>query len=912
MANDLTGDFDVVAEFTTLAVDRALAAMHRCERLLHSMTARVDDIPPRRFPWPVIVGAVDTFGEVVVNQRQVKKQSSLYPGSLAATDAVYAGLDVLVNAGSIVVEPLQPSNLQGVAQLQLDPPTIEVPDASGSNLTVRMGVRARYFPDPNTSPAAQFVRGQLVITAPVNQVASQHANVSSITLNITGSNVNVNFNALYSSPPLSASDLMGINQLIRNALRTGFLPSNSRLPANVAFLQFRTLPGAPSVVGALMNLGGPKGHPATVNGIFLAPGDDFGFAISADMIQQKIQEEMQITAPTKTFYSYKFTVDDPAVELQNGRIVLSVSGHAHSDYLPDFNFKVTQAFTLNLAATNAGGPLDTAELAVSGDFSVDVTGLSIFFDWIASDFAGSQLDDFRSQRDAELAAHKQDIEDMFSVNKVLGGFLKSLLNPAQTQPAAPPQQDVNFTLAYRTVEIRPTGIIMHGSLGVTPWPAAHVEYQPIPTAPNTVVGNVTTFPQGPDYTALKAWIPGGAITEYDWSYRGQSQPFHTDVNRFVLLGTGGLVNEPGEISAAVANLSAVAVVSGVISGYEPLCLTLKGTRVSASGPVVSQPVTATVCGYNSFPIINAGNLTLEGAQAMVALTHVGADGGLQVVGHTPALTHVDKSGKYTPNVVAHFADDGTSANLDFLVDAVKQSGRKDAATAVLGLMTHTQLTKTRHTPGVIYGDRQGGGWERAFGVKTAKHPLTLIVLPSGEVAWQQEGPIDSKTLAEALKKALSKGGSANRGLYGLNLRPGRKAPNFLFELAEAQGLTLRKLEGRAVVLAFWRSTSKPSMDAIHDLQESIGKSSRPGPVVLAINDGETAEVAKKAAASHKLAVMLVTDPQRLISSAYGVSVWPTVVSIDASGVVTGIRYGRSVVDTVIPATGQKPAGARSK
>ncbi len=135
--------------------------------------------------------------------------------------------------------------------------------------------------------------------------------------------------------------------------------------------------------------------------------------------------------------------------------MLSVSGHAHSEYLPDFNFKVTQAFTFNLAATNAGGPLDTADLVVSGDFSVDVTGLSIFFDWIASDFAGSQLDDFRSQRDAELTAHKQDIEDMFSVNKLLGGFLKSLLNPAQTQPAAPPQQDVNFTLAYRAVEIRP-------------------------------------------------------------------------------------------------------------------------------------------------------------------------------------------------------------------------------------------------------------------------------------------------------------------------------------------------------------------------------------------------------------------------------------------------------------------------
>ncbi len=316
MANDLTGDFDVVAEFTTLAVDRGLAAMHRCERLLHSMTVRVDDIPPRRFPpGSVIVGAIDTFGEVVVNQRQVSKQGSLYPGSLAATDVVYAGLDVLVNAGSIVIEPLTPSNLQGVAQLQLDPPTIEVPDASGTNLTVRMGVRARYFPDPNTSPAAQFVRGQLVITAPVNQVASQHGNVNAIVVDISGPNVNVNFNALYSNPPLSASDLLGINQLVRNALRTGFLPSNSTLPAEVSFLQFRVAwrtecgrraDESRRYEGSSRN--GERNFPGA--------GDDFGFAISADLIQQKIQTEMQITAPTKTFYSYKFTVDDPVVELQ--------------------------------------------------------------------------------------------------------------------------------------------------------------------------------------------------------------------------------------------------------------------------------------------------------------------------------------------------------------------------------------------------------------------------------------------------------------------------------------------------------------------------------------------------------------------------------------------------------------------
>jgi peroxiredoxin len=894
MANDLTGDFDVVAEFTVLAADRALAAMHRCERLLHSMAIRVDDIPPRRFPvGPVIVGAVDSFGDVIVNQRQVGRTNPL-PGALAATDAVYAGLDVVVNASVAIDAPITPSYLQGVAQLQLDPPTIEVPDASGSNLTVRMGVRSRYFPDPNTAPAAQFVRGQLVITAPVSQVASQSGSLKVIDIHIAGVNVNVNFSALYSSPPLSAGDLLGINQLVRNALRTSFLPSNATLPDPINFLQFKTILGAPSAIGVLLNLENSMGHPSTVNGIFLAPGDDFGFAVGSDLIVQKFTEQMTFQAPPISFLSYSISINSPTIELQNGRILLSVSGHAHSPHLPDFDFTLTQAFTLNLAASTQGGPLDTAELAVSGDFSVDVSGLSIFFDWIADDFIGMFLGPIRSQRDALVQAHQQDVRDIFGVNKLLGSFLQSLLNPAQSQPVATPPQNVNFVLAYTSVEIKPPGIILHGSLGVTPWPAAHVEYQPIPVKTTGVgSGAVTTFPQGSDYTALKTWIPGGAITQYEWSYRGQTQPFLTDKNRFVLLDSEGTVNEPVGFSG---------VVVGVLSGYEPLCLTVKGTRLSSSGPVVAQPVTASVCGYNSFPVLNGLNIAVEGTVAMVALTQAGPEGTLQVVGHTPALAHVDKSGKHTPNVIAHFADDTSSANLDFLIQAVSESGRKDAATAVLALLTPEQLTKAHHTPGLIYGDRNGGGWERAFGVKTAKQPLTLIVLPSGKVAWQQEGPIDSKTLGVALKKVLVAGGSANRGLLNLNLRTGRKAPNFVFEIADGHGLTLRKLEGRSVVLAFWRSNSKPSMDAIRDLQEIVGKASGPGPVVLAINDGESVEVAKKAAAAHKLTATLVTDSQRLISSAYGVSVWPTVVSIDASGVVTGIRYGRFVGNTVPPAT----------
>jgi hypothetical protein len=46
MANDLTGDFDVVAQFTAGAANRTLAAMHRAERFPHSLTFRVQDVAP--------------------------------------------------------------------------------------------------------------------------------------------------------------------------------------------------------------------------------------------------------------------------------------------------------------------------------------------------------------------------------------------------------------------------------------------------------------------------------------------------------------------------------------------------------------------------------------------------------------------------------------------------------------------------------------------------------------------------------------------------------------------------------------------------------------------------------------------------------------------------------------------------
>jgi peroxiredoxin len=893
MANNLTGDFDAVAEFSIFAADRVLAAMQRSERLPHSLTLRVDDIPRHIFPIPpVVVAAVDGFGTPVANQNVVGKPNP-WPGLLASTDAVYSGLRPVVNAGNVIA-PITPSYFQGVAQLQFAPPTVEVPDASGSNLTVRLNIMSRYFPDRNTPPAAEFVRGDVLLTAAVNQVASQSGNIIAVNVNI-GNAVNVSFNPQYSSSPLSAADLTGINLLIRNALQTNSLPSNSTLPESVKHLQFKTLLTPLSVIGVLMNLNDTQGNPASVNNVFLSATDDFGFAVGSDFIVQQFTQQLAFQLPSISFMSYTLSVDEPTIELQTGKIVLKIKGHAHSSDLPDFDVTLTQAFTLNLAASTAGGPLDTAVLAVSGDISVDVSGLTFLFDWIAEDFISAYLGPIRAQRNAVVQAHEQDIMDMFSANKILGAFLNQLLNPALPPTGDTPPQNVSFVLAYTSIDITPSGIVLHGSISVTPWPAAHVEYQPIPvntTGVHAPPPNVVST--GPDYSAFNTWIPGGTITEYDWSYAGQSQPFDVEKNRFVLLSSGLTVADPNIF---------VGPGSGPQSGYQPLCLTVKGTRLSSSGVVTPQPVTATVCGYNTFPVVNGLNGVDEGA-AIIALAQAGSDGMVQVVGHTPAQAHVDQAGRGTPNVLVHFADDKTSASLDFLAQAVTDSGRKDATTAIVAVLTRQQMTKSRYTKGVIYGDSQGGGWERVFGLKNKSRPMTLIASPTGKVVWQQDGYSDSKTLAEALKNNLTAGGAVQRCLLGVYLRLGRRAPNFVFDLAFGSGLTLRKLSGRSVILIFWRSTSQPSIDAVRDLQDAAGKAGRRGPVLLAINDGEPADLATKVFTANNLTATLVTDPARMISVAYGVSIWPTIVLLDASCVVTGVRYGRILSDSSASPAGQ--------
>ena len=871
MAN-LTGDFDVIAQFAVPAVNRILAAMHRVERFPHSIAMRVDDTTRtgHDFDWPTLVGVVDAFGEAVSDHSSIRNPGLADLSNLGiGTGGRSAARDAIVNVevAGILGEMLEPSHLKGKAQAQLSPPTIEINDTSGTKLTVRIGMMSRYMPDPGTPQLAQFVRGDLSITAPVNQVASQVANVVSI--DVRASTAIINFTPHWSSSPISSQDLAGVTLLIRNALKTSFLPSNAALPPNIGHMQFKTMSGPQSAVAVLLDIDGPAGSPSTANQVFLSGSDGFAFGIGADYVRAAFQPTLDtilqdqlepvkfdIDGYVHTWHiTYVVTLNSAAVEIENGKIVLVFKGHAHTgtSWLPDFNFTVKQNITIAVIGPNA-------ELEM-GDMTITTSST------VANLFKSGAITSMKRARDRAMlnSGVQAKVAKMLSAEENLGGFLRTLLTPA---PPPAPVLPLEFSLAYTSAEIRTAGIVLHGIVGVPAWPPPRVEYETItPTggpglgglAPDPVVGS------GPDYSALKSWIPGGAIQRYEWHKQGAQG--YTDDNRFVLLDQGPISTMGDGVSARI------------ISGYSPMCLTVHGTRLTADGPVSSQPVGATVCGYGSFPVPGDFSVITDGIAPTIALSRRGSNGLVDIVGHAFPMAG---SGKDTgPNLVIHFADEGSAQRLEDLEKAVRESGRADTPTAILIVGTSALLSRLPYSDSLTYAE-DDGSWRQRYGIRSTG-AATAVITAGGKNVWQSEGPVDAGQLSSVLGKLLTRSTMPKATLLTAKVRIGQPPPNFVFDHAPGQQLTLRKTVGRRVIIVFFRSSSQPSMEAVRNAAAS-GDSKA---IVLAVtpDSGSGRENLERA--------IVVRDSAGRIAAAYGVTMWPTIVGIDESGIVRSVDYGLS-------------------
>jgi peroxiredoxin len=882
--NNLTGDFDVVVEFTLIAANRVLAAMHSGNRFPHSLSLWLDDNAHSK---RVAHMGVDVFGSAIPDPKQIAApRHSSGSGSLIA-DPVYQKVDPLANPASNARVAGAPAladygHLQGIAQLQLGPPTLTLPPDSGSVVNVTTTVMARYIANPETMAIPDFLRGEIQISVSVDEITSPSGTFMDVHLEYLANNIgNVQFTQFWPAlhQPPSASEqqhLTAITRAIRNTLVTSFQPSTATIPDTVLNMLFKTMTGDSQAIAVLLNMRGgnltPDGVIIGFNGaipvwgppspdsmitVFLKDGDDFAFAVSNLFLEQQLQPmidklKAQQIHTVLTSGDYTSVINDVTIEFQDGRIHLTANGRATTDSSwspnPNFDFTVTQDFTLQ-----AHG--DSYRVIRKGDpqFSPHagiLTGL-------VSLFKGEIQNKLAPVIDQVLNQANPAIEQKLSIDANLGDFLNALTNQVALQ------------LTYTSFEIKPVGIILHGSLSVPAWPPAVVEFafgqtpdlQPEPP----------WIPPQYEQNALNSWIPGGTIGEFVWTDINGAQ-VGDEVNRFVLRNQ-------------------------ITTGLHHLCLTIKGTRISATDSS-QEDVTATACQW-SWPIDLPGRAGFSAsadrggkrivAGPDIALTQLSPSGRLEVVGATPLWPASGNGSGNSVNLIVHFPDQHSLSDLSFLSRGVMESGRADTATVIVVVLTPHQLGEVKPVYGVMFSD-DTKAWAHLLGTK--EHPATFLLGTTGEVEWYHEGALTTADLAKILRTHLLTGGLYSPHFIQSPLRIGQKTPNFLFESAAGQQLTLRKLAGRGVTLIFYKNSVPASLEAVQDLPSSSSTTEDTG-ILLAISDGESAESASRTAKEHAFKATVIPDPLHEISSAYGINIWPTMILLNEQGVVTGVHYGRT-------------------
>jgi peroxiredoxin len=190
----------------------------------------------------------------------------------------------------------------------------------------------------------------------------------------------------------------------------------------------------------------------------------------------------------------------------------------------------------------------------------------------------------------------------------------------------------------------------------------------------------------------------------------------------------------------------------------------------------------------------------------------------------------------------------------------------------------------------------------------SKTPAAVLVGPRGDVLWKGESALTAKKLADALGKHAKAGGEIATIPIRLAVRLGEPPPDVPLRLGGSE-LSLRRLKGRAVALGFYTRRSGPSLDHLEFLRDVASTGGKRSPLVVAVGDGESAERVAEVVKQRELPFLVLPDPDRLLSRAFGVWCWPATVWIRPDLKVEAVDFGSSASPASVPPSdyGRPPA-----
>lgn len=879
MANSLTGDFDVVVEVGVPTINRLLAAHHQAERYPHSFAGRIVDAPPKK---PVSIQHVVRTTEeprlMMTNYNPVdcRPQNTMhYSGGVAAASGnigLQSGL-LTSQFGSSFQEPLRTygaipllndyTNIQGYAEAQMSPPSITLSSNPEPRVNLYYQIMARFNPDTGSPALPEFLQGELEVSVNVEQIAWQSGNA--LEVDFAGNDTNVKFNATWSDPPLTKQQGALLDQLLRNLLRTRFNPVNVMLPKGISLIKSKLMPDVNRpAVALLLNLrpNAPQNsNPASVTQILLAGNESFAVAAGRDYLIPTILDAIVKAAENVGRRDFSLTLNlgilgnpkyqlhlDFAVDLQPGQIGLTINVDAKTpSWLPNVNFTVRQAITLRLI-----GEAVVAEAVGDPSIAINTGGL---VGLILSLFNGYFVNQFRPIRDQLLQQAQPIIQGLLIGGVGLPGFLKSLSIAAQ--------------LTYDSIEIQHAGIILRGRCIFPAWKPVKLES----TGSNVVAADGSLqF----ELNGLNSWVPGGTAEQFTWMIATNLQPLV-------------VVEQHRFITRIPLNMN---------QGPIQWCLSVRGSRITPNGQPAQEQVRANV---PNCKITSAGTGSIIGRVPLNDRLAVTLPGGI----HGPAGSAASSSvadvdlwraglGMVSEglNTIVHFASSDSHRDVGFIVEALDDRDSAESVAAVVVVIQADQMPEiepmTLGSNCVLYLTTDPeGSWREFFGVRNIT--ATYLLNDEGRTVWHHDGPLVPEELTPAFHEHLAQGGRLSLRQLRVAVQRCAPAPDFLFEYSPGHWTTLEHLRGNRVLIIFWISWSAPSLAELRHLQRSYAESDNP--ILLAVNDGEPRGRACDVFETNGFTFRSITDSERQISRLYGITCWPTTISIDEKGLIEGVHFG---------------------
>ena len=141
---------------------------------------------------------------------------------------------------------------------------------------------------------------------------------------------------------------------------------------------------------------------------------------------------------------------------------------------------------------------------------------------------------------------------------------------------------------------------------------------------------------------------------------------------------------------------------------------------------------------------------------------------------------------------------------------------------------------------------------------------------------------------------------------------GKRAPDFTLTAVDGNPITFSNYRGKLVLLYFWTMTCSGCREKMTIIQEAWDKISPGTMAILCIHVQGRASLIQNYAASARLAVPILLDPDGAVAERYGVTGIPTSFFLDGDGMVRLIDANFSTAEELIgifqtmPGTIQNP------